>query len=428
MKNPAYSRTLMVLLGLLVAGAVMLVFIIQRRRAAERQLTPGRPSAIETTAQSVKPQIFRARSRIPARTTFTRFMRSQGIGRATIARIVKQSRPVYNLGKVKAGAEITLTKSASGGLVGLCYQIDPERQLWIEREGQSFAAHIQNIPETTVVTGVSGRVEDSLVQAVDDAGAHQQLAAEIARLFRWQLDFNTDCQPGDTFKVLVRKKLAETRFAGYGQILAAQYDNKGHLYQGILFHDPDGHAAYYTPGGKALEKAFLRSPLRFHARLTSRFSYDRLDPILHRYEPHLGIDLAAPVGSKVQAVAGGKVVFAGWDGGAGRLVRLRHPHGYETLYMHLSRILVHRGERVRQGQVIALTGDTGWSTGPHLDFRIERYGRFFNFLAMHLPSARSVSRRELPAFAAVSRRLLRELAALPSAPSAVQAALERANP
>lgn len=428
MKNGYPNRTLLILAAIVATSAVVLVSAIRRRREAELQLATREHAATGAPKRATKPQIIRDESRIPAHATFSQFMRSHGINGVTIERIVEQVRSTYNLGEVRAAAEITLMKSAGGKLVGLRYQIDPERWLWIEREGRYFVAHIENVPVTIAVAGISGRVDDSLVQAVEDAGAHEQLAAKIASLFRWQIDFNTECKPGDTFKALIRKKLVDGHFVGYGRIMAAQYDNNGRLYQGILFHDSDGRTAYYTPSGEALQKAFLRSPLRFDARVTSRFSYHRFHPILHRYMPHLGIDFAAPVGSRVQAVASGRVVFAGWDGLAGRLVRLKHANGYETLYMHLSRILVHRGEAVRQGQIIALTGDTGLSTGPHLDFRIEHYGHFLNFFGMHLPPAHGVSAEERPEFVEVRQRLLSELASVPSAPGTERVALQQANP
>ncbi|HET7100472.1 MAG TPA: peptidoglycan DD-metalloendopeptidase family protein, partial [Terriglobia bacterium] len=256
-----------------------------------------------------------------------------------------------------------------------------------------------------------------------------QLTLNFADIFAWDFDFNTDTQNGDQFKVVVEKKYLNGQLAGYGKILAAEYDSGGQHYQALLFRNPDGQPAYYAPDGKAVKKAFLRSPLRFAAPITSRFSYHRFHPILKRYRPHLGIDFGVPVGTKVQSVGAGTVIFAGWGGGGGREVKIRHAMGYETFYLHLSRILVHRGQRVTQGQTIALSGRSGLATGPHLDFRIEQHGKFRNFLAIKLPPARSVSRKDWPEFEKLRDRMLDELASLHARSHGVeQASLHPSSP
>ncbi|MGE5326895.1 MAG: peptidoglycan DD-metalloendopeptidase family protein, partial [Deltaproteobacteria bacterium] len=236
-----------------------------------------------------------------------------------------------------------------------------------------------------------------------------------------------ETQPGDRFAIEVEKKTLNGEFQSYGRILAAEYRSGSRTFQAVLFHDPEGRPGYYGPSGKSMKKAFLRSPLPFAARITSRFSFSRFHPILKRYRPHLGIDYGAPVGSAVQAVADGRVVSAGWSGGGGKEIKLRHAMGYETYYLHLSRILVKPGELVRQGQIIARTGQTGLATGPHLDFRITQHGRFRNFLALNLPPAESVAARDMEEFVATRNSLLDQLASLhPQAPSETQqAALDR---
>src|SRR5277367_5966183 len=149
---------------------------------------------------------------------------------------------------------------------------------------------------------------------------------------------------------------------------------------------------YYTPDGKAMKKAFLHSPLKFAAPITSHFSAHRFHPILKEYRAHLGIDYAAPTGTPVQTIGDGKVIFAGPKGGAGNLVEVQHTNGYTTYYMHLSRVLVHNGQRVEQGEQIGLVGMTGLATGPHLDFRIQQHGQFLNFEHLGLPTADPVSK------------------------------------
>jgi murein DD-endopeptidase MepM/ murein hydrolase activator NlpD len=354
---------------------------------------------------------------LPARTTFSEFLTGEGFDASTASQLVRAARPVYDLSRVRAGNEVKIARSAHGALRGLSYQIDPDHVLHITSTGNEFEAEIEKVPYAIAAEGVSGQVQDSLMQAVEDAGEHDELALRIADIFGWDVDFNTETRRGDTFEAVVEKKSLYGQFQDYGRILAAEYRNGNHTYQAVLFHDPEGRPAYYAPSGKSLKKAFLRSPLRFAARITSRFSYHRFHPILKRYRPHLGIDYGAPVGSAVQAVADGRVVFVGWHGESGKEVKIRHAMGYETYYLHLSRILVKVGESVEQGQLIARTGSTGLATGPHLDFRITQHGRFRNFLALNLPPAESVAKRDLDEFVATRSKLLDELSSLRNYPT-----------
>ena len=350
--------------------------------------------------------------RLPARSTFSEFLQDAGVDAATIRKLVASARPVYNLARVRAGNRVSLVTSPQGELRALGYQIDADRLLWITKEANRYRAELRAIPYTVTVAGVAGRVRHSLFEAVAQQGEGDLLTLEIADIFGWDIDFSTDPRPRDTFEVLVEKKMLQGQFWGYGRVLAAQYRNAGRLHQAVLFRDPSGRPAYYAPSGKSVQKAFLRSPLKFGGIVTSRFSRRRFHPILRRYRPHLGIDYRAPVGSAVQAVADGRVVFAAWDRGGGRTIRLRHAKGYETYYLHLSRILVRRGHRVRQGQLIGRTGATGLATGPHLDFRIRQRGKFRNFLALKLPPARSVAREDRDEFATVRDKMLTQLALL----------------
>ncbi len=409
----------MVAAAVLAVGGLLLAAVIHRRNQAEESLAREKQLAAKEARIIAAKRELHVIKKLPRRTTFGEFLAGQGLAAGAVHKIVQDTRPVYNLAQVRAGNQVTLVTSGQGQLKEVGYEIDPDHMLWIKKEASGFKPDISKIPYTVETVGVAGTVQNSLFGAVEAAGESDQLALDIANIFGWDIDFNTDTKTGDTFDVVVEKKFLNGKFAGYGRILAAEYDNAGHDFRAILFHEPSGQPAYYAPDGKAVKKAFLKSPLRFAAPITSRFTYHRFHPILKRWLPHLGIDFGAPVGSKVQAVASGRVVYARWQHGGGREVRLRHANGYETYYLHLSRILVHVGQRVHQGQIIALSGDTGLSTGPHLDFRISEDGRFRNFLALKLPPARSVARKDRPAFEKVSQRLLQELAAARQHPGAV---------
>jgi murein DD-endopeptidase MepM/ murein hydrolase activator NlpD len=190
--------------------------------------------------------------------------------------------------------------------------------------------------------------------------------------------------------------------------LAAAIKNQQKLLTGFRFEDENGKPAYYAPDGKALKRSFLKSPLKF-ARITSGFSRARFHPILKVVRPHLGVDYAAPVGTPVQAVGAGVVVSAGQSGGSGKLVRIHHSGGYETMYLHLSRIAVKPGARVAQGAVVGYVGSSGLSTGPHLDFRVLRHGTAINPTKVIFPPGKPVSPAQFGRFAALRDKLNDEL-------------------
>jgi murein DD-endopeptidase MepM/ murein hydrolase activator NlpD len=350
---------------------------------------------------------------IPSRRPFAMFLNGMGIDMPTTARLVASAQPVFDLRHLRAGNELDIGRSVLGELREVRYNIDTDRVLSIAPSGADFQSKIETIPSHTDEAGVSGKVEGSLFQAVTDAGEKPELAMRLAEIFGWDLDFYTDPRPGDTFRVVVEKKtLANGEVASYGRILAAEYNNAGRVYSAILFRGPSGEPVYYTPEGKAMKKAFLHSPLKFAAPITSHFSLHRFHPILKEYRPHLGIDYGAPTGTPVQTIGDGRVIFAGRKGGDGNLVKVQHTNGYTTYYMHLSQILVRDGERVEQGQRIGLVGMTGLATGPHLDFRIELRGQFLNFERLPLPPSDPVARRDWNDFAAARDHALAEMPAL----------------
>jgi murein DD-endopeptidase MepM/ murein hydrolase activator NlpD len=419
----AGRRAVLVSLLVLVAGGWVVGRILHRRLASQELL------AYETNLATYSPVRMAAErpvfndQTLPSRTSFSKLLNDEGIDAQTADSIVRDVRPVYDLSRVRAGNSIGITRTPRGELVALSYQIDSDRFLQIRRTQSGFQGHIDQVPYKISTQGISGRIDSSLIGAVEGIGEHDELALRIADIFGWDMDFNTETQPGDTFAVEVEKKTLNGEFQSYGRILAAEYRSGSRTLQAVLFHDPEGRPSYYGPSGKSMKKAFLRSPLPFAARITSRFSFSRYHPILKRYRPHLGIDYGAPVGSSVQAVADGRVVLAGWHGEGGREVKLQHAMGYETYYLHLSRILVKPGQFVRQGQIIARTGQSGLATGPHLDFRITQHGRFRNFLALNLPPAESVASRDMDEFVATRTKLLDQLASLhPQTPSETQQA------
>jgi murein DD-endopeptidase MepM/ murein hydrolase activator NlpD len=260
------------------------------------------------------------------------------------------------------------------------------------------------------VEAVAGEVTRSLFEAVEALGESPQLVLDLAEIFSSEFDFTADTRSGDRFRLLVEKRYAGDQFVDYGQILVAQYVSDGQVLTGVGFEPAGGRHAYYDVNGRSLRKTFLKSPLEF-TRITSGFTYRRPHPILGGVRPHLAVDYGAPVGTPVRAVADATVIVAGWNGGNGIQVHLRHHAGYETFYNHLSKLGpgVRPGVRVEQRQVIGYVGSTGLSSGPHLDYRVRKGGVFVNPLSEKFLPGQPLDGDEHRRFLKDARALVRRL-------------------
>ncbi|HUF92514.1 MAG TPA: M23 family metallopeptidase [Candidatus Limnocylindria bacterium] len=265
-------------------------------------------------------------------------------------------------------------------------------------------------PDIRVET-VRGEVTRSLFEAVEQVNESPQLVLGMVEIFSSDFDFTADTRAGDRFRLLVEKRYAADQFVDYGRLLVAQYVSDGRMLTGVGFEQGSRYT-YYDADGRSLKKSFLKSPLEF-TRITSGFTYARPHPILGGTRPHLAIDYGAPVGTPVRAVADGTVARSGWNGGNGISVTLRHRSGYGTMYNHLSRLGkdVRPGARVTQRQVIGYVGSTGLSTGPHLDYRVSKNGRFVNPLSEKFVPGEPIPATERAEFLQHARTVLRQLEA-----------------
>ena len=394
--------------------------VLRQRRQIENefqnQINLGRAEAERIRAQVVLP----VERKLPAGENFAAALQHFGLTSLEAGEATTAAQHAFNLRQLRAGNALIVGRSVQGELRLIDYKIDPDRMLHIVPATDGFSAEVREIPSHLEVSTVSGQLDDSLFNAVEDAGESAEVAMRLAQIFGYDMDFYTDPRKGDTFSIVIeKKKYTNGTTAGYGRILAAEYDNGGKKYQALLFHDDQGHPAYYTAEGKSLQKAFLRSPLKFAAPVTSHFSKARFHPILKTYRPHLGTDYGAPTGTPVQTIGAGRVEFAGRKGGDGNMVKIAHSQGYETMYLHLSRIFVHLGEHVEIGKTIGLVGMTGLATGPHLDFRISQKGQFLNFEKLGLPPSEPVSKRSWAQFASVREQWLPMLGPPAHSPSQV---------
>jgi murein DD-endopeptidase MepM/ murein hydrolase activator NlpD len=334
--------------------------------------------------------------------TFANLLSRAGVDQAAAVAILAEVTKKFDVTKLRAGSELKLSRSASGLIQSIEYVIDPDHTLELTHNDGGYVAGVKEIPSSIRVVPICSTLEGSLFESIEKTGERAELAIQIAEIFAWDLDFYSDPREGDEFCVVLEKKEYENgQPSTYGRILAAKYVNEGTEYDAFLFPDKKGSTKFYSRDGRSLQAAFLRSPMKFEARVSSHFSRRRFHPVLRRHRPHLGTDYAAPTGTPVQAVASGRVVFSGRSGGAGNLVRIQHSGGYETYYLHLSRRYVRSGQHVQQGQRIGAVGATGLATGPHLDFRVRKNGVFVDFERLDFPRASRISPEDATEFTAI---------------------------
>lgn len=392
-------------IGLLVCGAgAVAAYLVWRSAAAGVPVQPLRADILlGRDGQSVE-------ARVPRNATLETLLRQQNLSVELTASLVDAVRSVFNPKDLRANQVFRVTRTMDGLFREFRYQIDADRLLRVLARSPAatapqLSAEVVTLPrelEVDAVEAVISPDSNSLVGAFDSSGENIQLALALAEIFGGEVDFNSDLQLGDRVQVLFDRATRHGEFVGYGDIRAAVLETGGRRITAVRFDGPEGKAGYYDEQGRSLKRQFLKSPLPFTPRITSRFSYRRRNPVHGAIRPHLGVDYAAPVGTSVRAVANGVVEFAGFSGEAGRMVRLRHAGGYETSYLHLSALGpgIRPGVRVQQGDTIGKVGQTGTATGPHLDYRISRNGLFVNPLAelQRMPKGDPIDATALPEY------------------------------
>ncbi len=346
--------------------------------------------------------------------TFYDALIAQALSPEDVWALVKVAKPFANLSRVRPGSTFSIWRKNGGQDHGriLSFQMGlaPNKTLVAKPEGSAkasaWSAEVREIPYTTQLVGYTGSVKVTLWEAAVEAGMDPNLIADLADVFAFDIDFNTEVRSGDRFRLVIEQKLLQGKPAGYGKILAAEYVNRGDSHAAILFESERGEVDWFAADGSSLRRLFLRSPLKYR-RISSRFG-KRFHPVHKTMKAHQGIDYAADRGTPVRAVGDGLVLSANWNGGSGNFVKIRHNGTYETSYSHLSGYGpgVKRGTRVRQGQVIGYVGTTGTSTGPHLHFAFYENGRYIDPLSKKFPAADPVSTKEKARFEEQKAELL----------------------
>jgi murein DD-endopeptidase MepM/ murein hydrolase activator NlpD len=298
--------------------------------------------------------------------------------------------------RVRAGDPYRAYFGQDRQLSGVEFAVAGKGEVRLTRATDRWETSWRSYAREVVVRTLAGEVTGALESAIRAAGGATGLAASMADVLQWDLDFNRDLRVGDRFEVLYEEVRLDGKPSGLGDIVALSFQAGSRRLEAYRYA-----GGYYDAEGRPLRKMFLKSPLPY-SRVTSGFSNRRFHPVLKVYRPHLGVDLGAPAGTPVRVTAAGTVVAAGWDGGGGKTVKVRHPGGYITAYLHLSRFAsgIQGGARVAQGDTIGFVGSTGLATAAHLDYRVQRNGKWMNPMSLGGVAAEPIAKADLATFSA----------------------------
>ena len=316
--------------------------------------------------------------------TVDSLLRRLGVVDAEAASFLRRNSLARELLSGRSGKMVQVRADASGQLEELVARYPARNaaqltthftRLRVTRHDQQFDVRIEAAPLEAMTKMGSGVVVNSLFNATDEAGLPDSIATQLAEVFATEINFHRDLRRGDTFSVVYEALTADgepiTWNESAGRVLAAEFVNKGESHSAIWFESTQAgqRGAYFDPSGRSKQRSFLASPMEF-SRVTSGFAM-RFHPILKNWRKHAGIDYGAPIGTPVRVVSDGVVEFAGWQNGYGNVIVVKHAGDRSTLYAHLSRLDVRKGQAVAQGMRIGAVGMTGWTTGPHLHFEFK---------------------------------------------------------
>lgn len=332
-----------------------------------------------------------------------------GIGLGTIDTIARNSKPVFDVRKIREGNNYSIFQSRDSlkTAVYFVYENSPIHYTVFELF-DTLRVYAGQKDVKYVVKSAQGVIESSLWNTMKANNIDPQLALNLSDVYAWTIDF-FGLQKGDRFRVIYDEVYVDSVAIGINNIYAAEFDHYEKEIFAIRFSSNDT-VGYYNENGENLQKEFLKAPLKF-SRISSGFSGGRMHPVLRIVRPHHGVDYAAAKGTPVMSIGEGTVIQKGWAGGGGNSIKVRHNSVYTTQYMHLSGYAdgIYQGARVRQGQVIGFVGSTGLSTGPHLDFRVYKGGSAINPLTLESPPAKPVDPKYMAQYTVLKDSLIRDL-------------------
>lgn len=327
-----------------------------------------------------------------------------------VVQLDKEIKPLLNLKPGQILRFAVKTSEDTTTLDKLELELSPLQTLSVVSTSDGLQATLDTRVVDSQPAHASGHIENSLFEAGVEAGLSDKVIMELAYIFGWDIDFALDLRKNDSFSVIYSEDYLDGKKVADGEILAAEFTNRGKTFRAVRYTDKEGITRYYSPNGDSMRKTFSRSPVHF-SRISSRFNPNRKHPVLKTSRPHKGVDYAAARGTPITATGDGKVSFVGTKGGYGRTVILSHGGKYTTLYAHMSKFRkgIRSGKRVQQGDVIGYIGSSGLATGPHLHYEFRVNGVHRNPLTVALPKAQPLDKKYIADFKQKSQPLLAQL-------------------
>lgn len=347
-------------------------------------------------------------SRIRSGDSTARVFQRYKLSATDLYNIMQLGKPTKTLERIQAGHLFEYAQDTNGELLGIRYHIDKLNTLEVLRKSGQWYATTHTKPVEIRQASASGRIDTSLFLAGKNAGLSDSLVMELAGIFGWDIDFILDIRQGDSFTLIYEEKYVDGEKYANGDILAAEFTNRGKSFQAVQYTDSDGNAEYYSPDGLSMRKAFLRAPLDF-SYVSSNFNPKRFHPVLKRVKAHRGIDYKAPRGTPIKAAGDGKVIRSAYDKYNGHHVFIQHGQKYTTKYLHFTKRKVKTGQRVKQGQVIGTLGSTGMVTGAHLHYEFLVNGVHRNPRTVNLPDAEPIRKSEQDRFFKITGPMITQL-------------------
>ncbi|GAA4760234.1 peptidoglycan DD-metalloendopeptidase family protein [Flavobacterium hankyongi] len=344
--------------------------------------------------------------------TFGSILEKQNLNGKQVYDVIAKVKDTFNVRIVRLGKPYTmlLSKDKSKRLQYFIYQPDQLTYYVIDFNDSIVKASKKLKPVTFKRRTVAGELNGSLSETLKNEGVAASLSAQLTSVFKWSIDFFKS-QKGDKFAVTFTERyINDTIYDGVDSLECAFFEYKGKKIYAFPFKQnaSDKKVDYYDEEGKALKNFFLKAPLKT-VNITSRFSKRRYHPVQKFFKPHNGTDYAAPHGTPIMSTANGVVELAGYSAGNGNHVKIKHDKTYSTQYLHMSKILVRKGQHVRQGQIIGKVGSTGLATGPHVCYRFWKNGKQVDALKLKLPNSAPMDKKNKPRFIAFMTPLKREL-------------------
>ncbi len=330
--------------------------------------------------------------------TLGKILNARNLSNAQIYELETKAAGVIDLRKIKAGnfLKFFTTSDTLQRIAHMVYEVTP-----VEYVVFSFGDSIRVVKNQKDVVSIrkkaKGTITTSLWETMVKDSLPPSLVLDLSDIYAWTIDFFA-LQKGDGFEVIYDELYIDKKSVGVGKIYGARFTHRNEPYLAVSYAQ-DSINEYWDEVGNNLRKAFLKAPLKF-SRISSRFSRSRFHPVLRIYRPHTGVDYAAPTGTPVMSIGDGTVIGRAYSGGGGNGVKIRHNASYSTGYLHLSAYGkgIHVGARVKQGQIIGYVGQTGYATGPHLDFRVWKNGTAVNPLLVKAPPVEPMKKENMAAY------------------------------